>query len=185
MLWDMFITFFKIGAFTFGGGFAMIPIIQNEIVDKRKWISSEEFMDAISISQASPGPIATNTSIFIGYKLKGLRGALVCMLGTILPSVFIIVIIAKFFYQFRDNAIVEKVFLGIRPAVVALILTAVYKIAYKSHLGYDKMLVGLLVALIIVFFKVSPIYLVIAGAVGYIVVNKVKQIRDNIDDSEL
>jgi|LSQX01.2.fsa_nt_gb chromate transporter len=181
MLWEMFVTFLKIGAFTFGGGFAMIPIIQNEIVDKRKWISNEEFMDAISISQASPGPIATNTSIFIGYKLKGLRGALVSMLGTVLPSIFIIVIIAKFFYQFRDNAIIEKVFLGIRPAVVALILTAVYKIAFKTHLGYDKMVVGLVVALIIVFLKISPIYLVIVGALGYIVVNKVKEILYNRD----
>lgn len=178
MLWDMFLTFLKIGAFTFGGGFAMIPIIQSEIVDKRKWISSEEFMDAISIAQASPGPIATNTSIFIGYKLKGLSGALVCLLGTTLPSVFIIVIIAKYFYQYRDNAIVEKVFLGIRPAVVALILTAVYKISYKSNLGYDKIIVGILVALIIVFLKVSPIYLVIAGALGYVIVNKIKANRE-------
>ncbi len=182
MLWDMFKTFLKIGAFTFGGGFAMIPIIQAEIVDKRKWISNEEFMDAISISQASPGPIATNTSIFIGYKLKGVKGALVCMLGTVLPSIFIIVIIAKYFYQFRDNVIMEKIFLGIRPAVVALILTAVYKIGYKSHLGYDKMAVGLIVALIIVFLKVSPIYLVILGAGGYIAVNKIKEYRFNKDD---
>lgn len=179
MLWDMFTTFLKIGAFTFGGGFAMIPIIQDEIVDKRKWISSEDFIDAISIAQAAPGPIATNTSIFIGYKLKGIVGALVCLIGTTLPSLFIIVIIAKYFYQFRDNAIIEKVFLGIRPAVVALILTAVYKISYKSQLGYDKMIVGLLVALIIVFFKVSPIYLVILGALGYVIVNKIKTNREN------
>lgn len=178
MLWDMFTTFLKIGAFTFGGGFAMIPIIQNEIVDNRKWISSEEFMDAISIAQAAPGPIATNVSIFIGYKLKGFRGAIVCLLGTTLPSLVIIIVIAKYFYQFRSNPIIEKIFLGIRPAVVALILTAVYKIAYKSHLGYDKMVVGLLVALIIVFLKVSPIYLVIAGAVGYVIVNKIKANRE-------
>lgn len=178
MLWDMFITFLKIGAFTFGGGFAMIPIIQNEIVDKRKWISSEDFMDAISIAQAAPGPIATNTSIFIGYKLKGFKGALVCLMGTTLPSLVIIVVIAKYFYQFRGNPIIEKVFLGIRPAVVALILTAVYKIAYKSHLGYDKMVVGLIVALIIVFLKVSPIYLVIVGALGYVIVNKIKANRE-------
>ena len=178
MLWDMFITFLKIGAFTFGGGFAMIPIIQNEIVDKRKWISSEDFMDAISIAQAAPGPIATNVSIFIGYKLKGFKGALVCLIGTTLPSLVIIIVIAKYFYQFRGNPIIEKIFLGIRPAVVALILTAVYKISYKSQLGYDKMVVGLLVALIIVFFKVSPIYLVILGALSYVIINKVKADRE-------
>lgn len=178
MLWDMFSTFLKIGAFTFGGGFAMIPIIQSEIVENRKWISDEEFMDAISIAQASPGPIATNVSIFIGYKIKGLVGALVCLMGTTLPSVVIILVIAKYFYQFRGNAIVEKIFLGIRPAVVALILAAVYQITYKSRLGYDKIIVGLLAALVIVFLKISPVYLVIAGALGSVVVNKIKQNRN-------
>lgn len=178
MLWDMFSTFLKIGAFTFGGGFAMIPIIQSEIVENRKWISDEYFMDAISIAQASPGPIAINVSIFIGYKIKGLVGALVCLAGTILPSFVIILVIAKYFYQFRDNAIIEKIFLGIRPAVVALILAAVYQITYKSRLGYDKIIIGLLAALVIVFFKVSPVYLVIAGGLGSVIVNKIKQTRE-------
>lgn len=82
----MFLTFFKIGAFTIGGGYAMIPIIQQEIVDKKKWIEEEEFLDIIAISQGSPGPIAINVSIFIGYRLKGLKGAITCMLGTALPS---------------------------------------------------------------------------------------------------
>ena len=111
MLWKMFITFFKIGAFTFGGGYAMIPIIQSEIVDKHKWIDGEEFIDALSITQASPGPVAVNTSIYVGYKLRKLPGAIVCTLGTILPSFIIISIIARFFNVFRDNAIMEKIFM--------------------------------------------------------------------------
>jgi len=127
----MFLTFFKIGAFTIGGGYAMIPIIQQEIVDKKKWIEEEEFLDIIAISQGSPGPIAINVSIFIGYRLKGLKGAITCMLGTALPSFMIILLIAMMFFQYRNNPIVEKVFLGIRPAVVALIASAVYKM-YKS-----------------------------------------------------
>lgn len=174
MLWDMFITFFKIGAFTFGGGFAMIPIIQEEIVEKKKWISDEEFMDAIAVAQASPGPIAVNASIYCGYKLKGFSGAMICTIGTVLPSFITILIIAKFFYQFRSNQIIDKVFMGIRPAVVALILSSVYKMWIKSKFGYDKLAVAIVTVLIIVFMDISPIWLIVAGGVGSVIFNKVK-----------
>src|SRR5690554_1238352 len=119
MLFKMFITFFKIGAFTFGGGYAMIPIIQEEVVGKKKWIDDSEFMNAIAVAQGSPGPVAVNTSIYVGYRIGGLPGALTATLGTILPSFLIILLIAMFFYQFRDYAIIDKIFLGIRPAIVA------------------------------------------------------------------
>ena len=92
----MFLTFFKIGAFTFGGGFAMIPIIQKEVVENKKWIKDEEFIDTISIAQSSPGPIAVNSSIFVGYKISGFPGALICTFGTVLPSFLIILVIAVF-----------------------------------------------------------------------------------------
>lgn len=175
MLWDMFLTFFKIGAFTFGGGYAMIPIIQEEVVEKKKWINDEEFMDAIAVAQASPGPVAVNTSIYCGYKLKGFIGALICTMGTVLPSFIIILIIAKFFYQFRSNPIIDKVFMGIRPAVVALILSSVYKMWIKSKFGYDKLVVAIVTVLIIVFMDISPIWLIVAGGVGSVVFNKVKK----------
>lgn len=174
MLFSMFITFFKIGAFTFGGGYAMIPIIQEEIVDKKKWIDDDEFMDAIAVAQGSPGPVAVNTSIYVGYKIKGLPGAISATLGTVLPSLLIILAIAMFFYQYRENAIIDKVFLGIRPAVVALILSAVYKMMKKSKFGYKRLLISLGTVLIIVFFSISPIYLIIAAGIGGIVYNKVK-----------
>lgn len=174
MLFSMFITFFKIGAFTFGGGYAMIPIIQEEIVDKKKWIDDDEFMDAIAVAQGSPGPVAVNTSIYVGYKIKGLPGAISATLGTVLPSLLIILAIAMFFYQYRENAIIDKVFLGIRPAVVALILSAVYKMMKKSKFGYKMLLISLGTVLIIVFFSISPIYLIIAAGIGGIVYNKVK-----------
>jgi len=170
----MFITFFKIGAFTFGGGYAMIPIIQEELVDKKKWIDDDEFMDAIAVAQGSPGPVAVNTSIYVGYKIKGLPGAISATLGTVLPSLLIILAIAMFFYQYRENAIIDKVFLGIRPAVVALILSAVYKMMKKSKFGYKRLLISLGTVLIIVFFSISPIYLIIAAGIGGIVYNKVK-----------
>lgn len=179
MLLEMFLTFFKIGAFTFGGGYAMIPIIQEEIVNKRKWIDENEFLDAIAVAQGSPGPVAVNTSIYVGYRVRGLPGALMCLLGTVLPSFFIILIVAKYFYQYRDNPILDKIFLGIRPAIVALILSAVYKLLKSSKFGYGKLLLSLGTALIIVFLGVSPIYLVLFGAIGSVVINKWKSYKDS------
>lgn len=178
MLWEMFGVFFKIGAFTFGGGFAMLPIIQQEVVHKKNWVEDEDFLDVISIAQSSPGPIAVNTSIYIGYKIKGLTGAIAAVLGTILPSFITILIIAMFFYQFKDNAIIEKVFLGIRPAVVALILSALYGLLRKSHFNKFQLLLSIATALIIVFFNINPIYMIILGVTISIVFNKNKSKRE-------
>jgi chromate transporter len=164
----MFLTFFKIGAFTIGGGYAMIPIIQQEIVEKKKWIEEEEFLDIIAISQGSPGPIAINASIFIGYRLKGLKGAITCMLGTALPSFMIILLIAMMFFQYRNNPIVEKVFLGIRPAVVALIASAVYKMYKSSQIKGIRILIAIASMLVIVFTNISPVYLILVGGIGAI-----------------
>lgn len=172
MILEIFLTFFKIGAFTFGGGYAMIPIIQEEVVNKKKWIDENEFLDAIALAQGSPGAMAVNTSIYVGYRLKGLPGALASILGTVLPSFLIILLIAVFFYQYRNNAILDKIFLGIRPAIVALILSAVYKLAKSSKFGYKKLSISLAALLAIIFLGISPIYLVIAGGIGGIIINK-------------
>ena len=118
---NAFGTFFKIGLFTIGGGYAMVPLIEEEVVNKKKWISQEDFIDLLAISQSVPGVFAVNFSIFIGYKLRGFSGALALALGTILPSFLIILAIALFFQQFKEYEAVEKIFKGIRPAVVALI----------------------------------------------------------------
>lgn len=170
----MFLTFFKIGAFTFGGGYAMIPIIQEEVVNKKKWIDENEFLDAIAVAQGSPGPIAVNTSIYVGYRVGKLPGALVCILGTILPSFLTILFVATYFYQYRNNPILDKIFLGIRPAIVALILSAVYKMVKSSRFGYNKLAISLATVLIIVFLGINPIYLVLAGGAGAVVINKLK-----------
>ena len=172
MLWEMFTTFFKIGSFTFGGGFAMIPIIQEEIVEKKSWISEEDFLDTISIAQSSPGPIAVNTSIFVGYRIKGLKGALVCTLGAVLPSFIIMLVIAMSFSKIRDSSILEKIFSGIRPAVVALIFSAVYTISCRSHFHRKGLFVAFIAMLIIVFLNINPIYLILTGAIGSIILNK-------------
>lgn len=170
----MFLTFFKIGAFTFGGGFAMIPIIQREVVENKKWIKDEEFIDTISIAQSSPGPIAVNSSIFVGYKIEGFRGALICTLGTVLPSFMIILVIALFFESFTSNPIFEKIFLGIRPVVVALIFSAVYKLITKAHLAYKDLAIAIISALTIVIFNITPIYIIIIGVLARVAYNKIK-----------
>lgn len=178
MLFQIFLTFFKIGAFTFGGGYAMIPIIEDEISKKRGWMKQSEFIDVIALSQGAPGAIAVNASIYVGYQLMGLPGAIVATLGTVLPSFIIILVIAKFFFQFRNHPIIEKVFLGIRPAIVALILSAVYSLMKAAKFGYKRIIISFAIAAIIVFFGVSPIYLILLGALGSIGFNIVKDRRN-------
>lgn len=178
MIFHMFLTFLKIGAFTFGGGYVMIAIIVEEIVEKKKWISNEEMMDGLAIAQASPGSMAVNSSIFIGYKLKGIRGAIVCLLGTVLPAFLIILLIASFFYKVRDNIILNKMLLGIRPAVVGLILSAVYRLMKKANFRYGALSVSLVTVILVVLLKVSPIWVIIGGALGSVVINKVRRNRE-------
>ena len=172
MILNLFLTFFKIGAFTFGGGYAMLPIIQREIVDKKNLIDSEEFMDAAALAQASPGPIAVNISIYVGYRIHGFWGALACTLGTILPSFITILLIAVYFYKFRENPIVDKVFGGIRPAIVALILSAVYKMWIKTKRTWSIIAASIGTMALVIFLGLSPIWIVLAGALISVVYHK-------------
>lgn len=166
---DSFKTFFKIGLFTFGGGYAMIPLIENEVVDKHKWLDKEEFIDIIAIAQSCPGVMAINASVFIGYKLKKLRGALCSCLGTALPSFIIILAIAMFFHQFEDNKVVAAIFRGIRPAVVALIAVPTFSMAKSAKVTFTNCWVPVVCALAIWKFGVSPIYVIlITGVCGYV-----------------
>ena len=164
--WDSFKTFFKIGIFTLGGGYAMIPIIEAEVVDKYKWVSKEEFLDLIAISQSCPGVFAINISIFIGYKLRKTAGAVSCALGTALPSFLIILAIAMFFHQFQDNPIVASIFRGIRPAVVALIAVPTFKLAKSAKLTRTNCWIPVAGALLIWLLGVSPIYIILAAGIG-------------------
>ena len=131
MNFELFRTFFKIGVVTFGGGYAMIPIIETEVVDRHHWIDREELLDLIAIAQSCPGVFAVNISTFVGYKLDKNRGAFMASLATALPSFLIILLIAMFFHQFQDNRIVAALFRGIRPAVVALIAVPTFRLAKK------------------------------------------------------
>ena len=162
----LFISFFKIGAFTFGGGWAMIPLIEREVVDKQNWIKREDFVDALAIAQSLPGVLAVNISIFIGNKLRGLKGCLMATLGTILPSFLIILAIAIWFVQTYDNPVVERIFKGIRPAVVALIVSPIFSTAKTARINIKTVIIPIIVALSIWLGGVSPIWFVLLGAIG-------------------
>lgn len=168
-----FLTFFKIGLFTIGGGYAMIPMIEEEIVDKHHWISKEEFIDMIAICQSCPGVFAINISIFIGYKIKKFPCALVSSLGTALPSFLIILLIAIFFHQFEDNHIIAAIFRGLRPAVVALIAIPVFTLAQKAKITFANCWIPILTAVLIAFLRVSPV-LILLVAVVWGIVNKLR-----------
>ena len=168
-MWEAFKTFFKIGAFTIGGGYAMIPVIESEVVDKHKWVSREEFLDLIAVAQSCPGVFAVNISIFIGYKLKQTKGAVITTLGTILPSFLIILLIAMCFRQFQDNEIVASIFRGIRPAVVALIAVPTYNLAKSAKINLTNCWIPIIGALLLYALGGNPIYiLLIAGIGGYV-----------------
>ena len=164
--WTAFRTFFKIGALTLGGGYAMIPIIEAEIVDKYKWISKEDFIDLIAVAQSCPGVFAANISIFIGYKLRKTRGALCTCLGAVLPSFLIILLIAMFFHQFMDVPWIAAMFRGIRPAVVALIAAPTFKLAKSAKINLSTCWIPIVSALLIWALHVNPIYIILAAGIG-------------------
>ena len=166
--WDSFKTFFKIGIFTLGGGYAMIPLIEEEVVNKHHWVDKDEMLDLIAIAQSCPGVFAINIAIFIGYKLRKVRGAIATAFGTALPSFLIILAIAIFFKQFEDNKVVAAIFRGIRPAVVALIAVPTFRLAQRAKLNWYTFWIPIVVALLIWKFGFSPIYVIIIAAIaGY------------------
>lgn len=159
-------TFFKIGFFTIGGGYAMIPLIEKEVVERRRWVEPNEFLDLLAVAQAAPGVFAVNMSVFIGYRRGGVRGSVACALGSVLPSVLIILLIALFFQRFRAYEVVENIFKGIRPAVVALILVPTFNMARTAKLNRYTLWIPVATALAVWLLGVSPIYVIIAGIVG-------------------
>ncbi|KAA6323306.1 Chromate transport protein [termite gut metagenome] len=162
----LFVIFLKVGAFTIGGGYAMIPIIENEIVTKRQWVSKEDFFDLLAVAQSAPGVLAINIAIFIGYKLRGIRGSIVTVLGGILPSFFIILAIALFFHNFKDNTTVERIFKGIRPAVAALIAAPAFSMAKSAKISKYNIWIPVVSALLIWLLGFSPIWIIVTAGVG-------------------
>ena len=158
-LWQIFWVFAKIGAFTIGGGYAMIPLIQAEM-SRRGWISDDELPDIVALSQSAPGVMAVNISIFAGHKLRGVRGSIAATLGSILPSFAIILAIAMFFSTYKDNPWVERAFRGIRPVVISLIAVPMVRMAQKSCKSWWAWLLAVASLVLVAFLNVSPIYII-------------------------
>ncbi|MEE1242969.1 MAG: chromate transporter [Frisingicoccus sp.] len=166
-LLKLFMAFARIGAFTFGGGYAMLPMLQKEVVEKNHWATEDEIMDYFAIGQCTPGIIAVNTATFVGYKTKGIPGAIAATLGMITPSIIIITVIAAFLKNFADLPIVKHAFNGIRACVCVLILNAVTKLAQKSIVDKACLGICIVVLLLSLFSPLSPaLIIILAGAAG-------------------
>ncbi len=175
---ELFLIFARIGGFTFGGGYAMLPMLQREIVENKKWATQEELMDYYAIGQCTPGIIAVNVATFIGYRIKGFFGAVFATLGVITPSVIIVGIIAMFISNFQEYEIVQYAFGGIRAAVVALIAASVIKLSKKSVKDIATFIIFLLVTLLSFFTDLSPIIFVVAAGVCGLVIKTSRQKKD-------
>ncbi len=161
---ELFCSFLKIGIFTFGGGYAMIPIIQAEVITRKGWIKEQEFLDLLTLAQSAPGPISLNTAVFVGYKMYGYRGALSSLAGVVLPSFTILLLVAMFFSQIRENPIVDAAFRGMQPIVVAIMLAPI--LGFTKGMHWTLIALAAAITMVIWYFGVSPIYLLVAGAVA-------------------
>lgn len=174
LLLDLFLIFARVGGFTFGGGYAMLPMLQKEVVERRKWATHDELMDYYAIGQCTPGIIAVNVATFVGTKLCGFLGALFATLGVITPSIIIIMIIAAFVSGFQDIEAVTHAFNGIRAAVVALILSSVIKLSKKSLVDKVTAVIFLSVAALSFFTDLSPVLFIIVVAFISLAINMIK-----------
>ncbi len=190
MLGKLFLTFSKIGAFTFGGGWAMISIIQREVVEKHQWLEKEEFLDLLAVAQSMPGILAVNISVVVGDKLRGLKGAITSAAGTILPSFLIILLIAMFLTpeMITNSPTLTAIFKGIRPVVVALIVAPVFTTAKSAGIGWKMAWIPAIVALLIwskIPFISNPIlFIILGGVVGYyLTIRAHKNLSDDKNDA--
>ncbi|MBI0580040.1 chromate transporter [Neobacillus cucumis] len=171
-LFRIFWTFFKIGPVTFGGGFAMIPLIEKEVVEKRKWLNSEDITDIFALAQSVPGAVAINSATFIGKKIGGVRGAIAAMLGVTLPTFIIVLTLGIAYSLFQNNPKVTAAFLSIRVSIVALIVYAAIKTGKTAMI--DKSTFGLFVAGVPILFFIHPLFAILTGAIAGIIVTKIK-----------
>ena len=169
---QLFWSFFKIGTFTLGGGYAMIPLMEKELVDKHRWLSREEFLDAITLAQTMPGIFAANMAVHIGWRQRGALGAVVSVLGNILMPILIILALAMGLHYLQGNAIVEAVFKGVRPVVVALIAAPVFRMAKTAKISRYNFWIPVVAALLIWLLGISPIWVILVAGIGGFVYGK-------------
>lgn len=177
-LWQIFATFAKIGAFTIGGGYAMIPLIKDELV-KRGWLSEEELPDIIALAQSAPGVLAVNMSIFAGHRLRGVKGSIAATLGSVLPAFLTILLIAMLFKGYQDNPVVIRIFKGIRPVVVSLIAVPMINMARKNNRTWLAWAISLATLLMVAFLGYSPIYILLVLIVLAVAITLYKERRSH------
>ena len=177
LLWDLYLTWFKMGLFTFGGGYAMLPMIQKEVIDKHHWATEEEIMNYYAIGQCTPGIIAVNTATFVGYYLKGVVGGVIATLGVISPSVIIITVIAALISNFMEIEMVKHALLGINVAVCALMIKSISGLWKKSIQNIGSFTVFAIALLLSVLTDISTVYLVILSGILGVVLSRMKVIR--------
>lgn len=166
---DLFISFFKIGAFSFGGGYAMLPMIQNEVINVHKWITMAEYIDILAIAEMTPGPIAINSATFLGYKVAGIGGSALATLGVVLPSFIVMSLIFHFIVRFKSSPYVDWVMKGIRSVVLGLIAVAAFSVAMSTFVDIPSVLIAALLFYLVAFKNFNPIYaIVLAGVMGAI-----------------
>lgn len=180
-LFELFLVFFKIGAFTFGGGLAMLPILERDLVDRLKWTSREELMDFYAISQSTPGIVAVNVATFIGYKRCGIIGGIIGTLGVVTPSIIIITLIALFLQNFMDIQWVQKAMAGINVAVAALLTKAVWTFAQKGVKNILGFILFIVAFVLMAFFNVNTIFIIVGsalvGIISHVIINR-KEIEE-------
>ena len=169
-LWELFLTFGRIGVLTFGGGYAMLPMLQREVVEKRRWATEEQVMDYFALGQCTPGVIAVNTATFVGYSQAGVIGGIVATLGVVFPSLVIITVIAAFLQNFADIKAVQYAFWGIRVCVCVLILNAVVKLVKKSVVDWITLLIFTAVLVLSLVLDISPVIFVLAAGVAGVII---------------
>lgn len=165
-------TFFKIGAFSFGGGYAMLPFIEREIVNNNKWINSSQFLDIIGISQMTPGPIAINSATFVGYKVSGILGSISATIGVVLMSFILVSIVQKTMVKFKESTIIKNGLLGMRPILIALIINAFFSLAKSAYLDWQSVVITLITAGALLSKKIHPILTIVLAAVLGVVLYK-------------
>jgi len=176
---QLFLVFFKIGATTFGGGYAMLPVIRQEVVLTKRWLTGEEFVDVLAVAQSSPGAVAINTAVFVGYKLAGIAGAFSALLGVVLPSFLIILLVAGTFTQYAGHPLLQSAFAGIRPAVAALIAAAVVKLGKPVLKDGQSVILTVFFLLLAVYFGVHPAFVIILGALTGLVLFRTAEKGEN------
>jgi chromate transporter len=175
LLVQIFITFFKIGPVTFGGGYAMIPLIEREVVEKRGWVKTQEITDIFAVAESVPGAIAINSATFIGYRVAGVAGAIAAMAGVLLPTFFIVVMLSLFFLQVQDNPKVEAAFVSIRATIVALITYAAIKIGKTAVIDKTTIVLIVVTVAVMYFVHIHPVLLIVSGGLVGIGIIRLKK----------